>query len=86
MRYQFGCVPAYIPEGMSLQHTEIFYYTWAKEYGKNGWLGNVVDDDSLVILSARGIESEEILNILKKEPPKKHEKCDLLGDFWENMV
>lgn len=86
MRYQFGCVPAYIPEGMSLQHTEIFYYTWAKEYGKNGWLGNVVDDDSLVILSARGIESEEILKNLKKEPQKKHEKCDLLGYFWENMV
>ena len=33
-----------------------------------------------------GIESEEILKILKKEPQKKHEKCDLLGDFWENMV
>ena len=32
------------------------------------------------------IESEEILKNLKKEPQKKHEKCDLLGYFWENMV
>ena len=66
--------------------------TWAKEYGKNGWSGKVVDDDALdlgaikryadienkwvnigirrgdvlVILSARGMESEELLIILKK--------------------